>query len=203
VIATETANNSCIGGAIIPLLSLGIPGSPPAAMLLGALMLHGVTPGPMLSIEHPNFILQVTAILFLASIAMWVIGIVLARQVVKVLRFPPQVFMPVVAVLCIIGSYGLGLNLFNLYIMLPVGIVAYCMTEMKYPIAPLVIGYILGPMADENLRRALMISHGSFLPMFTRPVCLILLSVILLTVLSQMGLFRWIRRRRNASGPRG
>jgi len=197
VIATETANNSCIGGAIIPLLSLGIPGSPPAAMLLGALMLHGVTPGPMLSIEHPNFLLEVTAVLFLASIAMWIIGIVLARQVVKVLRFPPQIFMPIVAVLCIIGSYGLGLNLFNLYVMLPVGIVAYFMTEMKYPIAPLVIGYILGPMADENLRRALMISHGSFLPMFTRPVCLLLLSVILLTILSQMGLFRWLGRRRD------
>ena len=190
VLASETANNACVGGAQIPLLNLGIPGSPPAAMLLGALMLHGVTPGPMITFEHPTFIMEVAAILLLASMSMWIAGMLLAKQVVKVLRIPTQIFMPIIGVLCVIGSYSLGLNIFNLYLMLPVGIVAYFLTEMGYPIAPLVIGVILGPMADENLRRALMVSQGSFMPVFTRPVALILFLVILWTIISQFEIYR-------------
>jgi putative tricarboxylic transport membrane protein len=169
---------------------LGIPGSPPAAMLLGALMLHGVTPGPMITFEHPTFIMEVAAILLLASMAMWISGMLLAKQVVKVLRIPPQIFMPIIGVLCIIGSYSLGLSIFNLYLMLPVGIISYFLIEMGYPIAPLVIGVILGPMADENLRRALMVSQGSFMPVFTRPVALILFLIIVLTIVSQFKFYR-------------
>jgi putative tricarboxylic transport membrane protein len=135
--------------------------------------------------------MEVAAILLLASCAMWIVGILLAKQVVKVLRIPPPLFMPIIGVLCIIGSYSLGLNIFNLYLMLPVGIVCYFLTEMGYPIAPLVIGVILGPMADENLRRALMVSQGSFLPVFQRPVSLLLFLIILWTVVSQ---FQWYRR---------
>ncbi|MCG6929269.1 MAG: tripartite tricarboxylate transporter permease [Desulfofustis sp.] len=191
VLASETANNACVGGAMIPLLNLGIPGSPPAAMLLGALMLHGVTPGPMITFEHPTFIFEIAAILLLASVAMWFTGMVLAKQVVKVLFIPTQLFMPIIGVLCIIGSYSLGLSVFNLFLMLPVGIICYFITRMGYPIAPLVIGVILGPMADENLRRALMVSQGSFLPIFQRPVALILFLVIVFTVISQ---FRWYKR---------
>jgi putative tricarboxylic transport membrane protein len=99
--------------------------------------------------------------------------------------------MPIIGVLCIIGSYSLGLNIFNLYLMLPVGIICYFLTNMGYPIAPLVIGVILGPMADENLRRALMVSQGSFMPVFTRPVSLILFIIIVWTVCSQ---FKWYKR---------
>jgi putative tricarboxylic transport membrane protein len=195
VISTETANNSCIGGAMIPLLSLGVPGSPPAAMLLGALLLHGIQPGPMLIYDHPLFIPQVGAILLLASFAMWITGMLLAKQVIKVLRIPPPVFMPVIAVLCVIGSYSLGLQIFNLYLMVPIGILAYFLTEMEFPIAPLVIGVILGPMADASLRRALMVSKGSFLPFITRPVSLILILVILLMVVSQIPWFKILTKR--------
>ena len=195
VVSTETANNACVGGAMIPLLNLGIPGSPPAAMLLGALMLHGVNPGPMITFEHPRFILEVTAILLLASLTMWISGMLLAKQVVKVLRIPPPLFMPIIGVLCVIGSYALGMNIFNLYLMIPVGIVAYFLTEMGYPIAPLVIGVILGPMADENLRRALMVSQGSFLPVFTRPVSLILFLIIFFTVISQFPIYQRLKKR--------
>jgi len=179
-----------VGGAMIPLLNLGIPGSPPAAMLLGALMLHGVTPGPMITFEHPTFIMEVAAILLLASLSMWVVGMLLAKQVVKVLRIPTQIFMPIIGVLCVIGSYSLGINIWNLYLMLPVGIISYFLIEMGYPIAPLVIGVILGPMADENLRRALMVSQGSFLPIFQRPVSIILFLVIVWTVVGQFQIFR-------------
>jgi putative tricarboxylic transport membrane protein len=190
VLSTEVANNACVGGAMIPLLNLGIPGSPPAAMLLGALMLHGVTPGPMITFEHPTFIMEVAAILLLASVTMWVVGMLLAKQVVKVLRIPVQLFMPIIGILCIIGSYSLGINIWNLYLMLPVGIISYFLIEMGYPIAPLVIGVILGPMADENLRRALMVSQGSFMPVFTRPVSLVLFLVIVWTVVSQFPTYR-------------
>jgi len=133
--------------------------------------------------------------MLLASLAMWINGMLLARQVIKVLRVPTTVFLPIVAVLCVIGSYSLGLNVVNLYLMVPVGIAAYFLTEMEYPISPLVIGVILGPMADENLRRAMMVSEGSFLPFFTRPVSVLLIAVILLTVLSQIPAYkRWRAR---------
>ena len=195
VLSTEVANNACVGGAIIPLLNLGIPGSPPAAMLLGALMLHGVTPGPMITFEHPAFIVECAAILLLASMAMWVTGMTMAKQVVKVLRIPAPIFMPIVGVLCIIGSYSLGINIWNLYLMLPVGIISYFLTEMGYPIAPLVIGVILGPMADENLRRALMVTQGSFWPILTRPVSLGLVLIIVWMVLVQIPSVRALKNR--------
>jgi putative tricarboxylic transport membrane protein len=195
VVSTECANNACIGGALIPLLTLGIPGSPPAAMLLGALMLHNVTPGAMIEFEQPGFIRGFTAILFLAAVAMWICGMVLAKQVVKVLLFPPALFLPVIGVLCVIGSYALGLQIVNLYLMVAVGIAAYFLTEMEYPIAPLVIGVILGPMADENLRRGLMIAKGDVADFFTRPWCIGLLVLISLTILSQLPLIRRIRKR--------
>lgn len=193
IVSTETANNACVGGAMIPLLNLGIPGSPPAAMLLGALMLHGIKPGPLISFDHPNFILEVAAILLLASLAMWINGILLARQVVKVLRIPSQIFMPIIGVLCIVGSYAIGMRIFNLYLMLPIGIIAYFLTEMKYPIAPLVMGVILGPMADENLRRGLLISKGSLMPIFSRPVSLILFIIIFLTVMTQLPIYKKVK----------
>jgi putative tricarboxylic transport membrane protein len=202
VIASETANNSCIGGALIPLLTLGIPGSPPAAMLLGALMLHGVRPGPMIEMESPGFIMEMTAILLLASCAMWISGILLSKQVIKILRVPPPLFMPVIGVLCVVGSYSISKNLINLYLMVPVGILAYFMIEMGYPIAPMVIGVILGPMADENLRRALMVSQGSFMPIFRfkgfvpeRPVALILFLIIIFTIFSQTPIYQRLRQR--------
>ncbi|MCG8507786.1 MAG: tripartite tricarboxylate transporter permease, partial [Rhodospirillales bacterium] len=164
--------------------------SPPAAMLLGALMLHDVTPGPMIEFENPGFIMGFTAILLLAAFAMWVSGMVLAKQVVKVLRIPPALFMPVIGVLCVIGSYALGLQITNLYLMVPVGIVAYFLTEMEYPIAPLVIGVILGPMADENLRRGLMVANGDLFEFFTRPWCIGLIVIIALTVMTQVPVVR-------------
>jgi putative tricarboxylic transport membrane protein len=195
LISAETANNACIGGALIPLTTLGIPGSPPAVMLLGALMLHGLAPGPMLSIERPTFLVELAAIMVLASAAMWLNGILLARQVVKLLKVPATLFLPIVALLAVLGSYALGLNITNLYLMVVVGVVAYVLTEMDYPIAPLVIGVILGPMADENLRRALMVGQGDLSAFLTRPVSVILIAAILLTIAAQIPAYRRWRKR--------
>ncbi|MEO0793843.1 MAG: tripartite tricarboxylate transporter permease [Verrucomicrobiota bacterium] len=185
LIAAETANNACIGGALIPLLTLGIPGSAPAAMLLGALMLHGVNPGPTLAVEKPEFLMEVTAVMVLASLAMFGNGLFLAKQVVKLLQIPAALFMPVIALLCVLGSYALGLSVFNLMLMLPIGILAYAMISMNYPISPLVIGLILGPMADENLRRALLTTEGNPWPMFERPVAVLFFIAIIILVLQQ------------------
>lgn len=178
VLAPEVAANSCIGGAIIPVLTLAVPGSPPAAMLLGAMWLHGLRPGPMLAIENPQVISQIGAFLFWAAIAMVVGGLIMARFTVLALRVPPALFLPMVAVVSVIGSYALGLNLFNVGLMFAFGAVAYVLEEMKYPVAPLVIGLILGNMADVGLRRALLTSKGDLMPFIERPVALIFMLLI-------------------------
>lgn len=192
IIAAETANNACIGGALIPLLTLGVPGSPPAMMLLGAIWLHGVRPGPMLTFEFPDFIPTMSAMLTWASIMLLICGIAMARVSVTVLKMPVAILMPAVAFLSVMGSYALGFNVFNVYLMFLLGIVAYLMEEMGYPIAPLVIGMILGPMADANLRRALLGSEGSLEPFITRPIALTLLVLIVLSLILQTRSFRWL-----------
>ncbi len=181
VIAAETANNACIGGAIIPVLTLGIPGSPPAAMLLGAMWLHGVRPGPMLSFAFPNFIPHIAATLFLAALVMPVCGLLMARVTVHILRIPTGILMPLVAMFSVLGSFALGLNVFNIYLMFLFGVLVYILEEMGYPVAPMVIGVILGQMADVSLRRGLLVSDGSLLPFFTRPVALVLVLLIVLS----------------------
>ena len=178
VVAAETANNACIGGALIPLLTLGIPGSPPAMMLLGAIMLHGVIPGPRLPEEHPEFIPQMAAILTWASLFMLVCGFAVSRISVYVLRIPVYLLMPFVALFTVLGSYAFDYSLFNVWFMLGFGLLAYLMEENGYPIAPLVIGIILGPMAEDNLRRALIDHQGSLLPFLTRPISLAFVVLI-------------------------
>lgn len=192
VIAAETANNSCIGGAIIPVLSLGIPGSPPAAMLLGALNLHGVRPGPMLNFEFPNFIAQMAAMLFWAAIGILVYGILMARFTGLVLRLPVAVLMPMVVFFAVMGSWALGLNIFNIYMMLAFGLIVYLMEEIGYPVAPMIIGVLLGSMADVSLRRALLGSNGNLEAFVTRPVALILIALIILSLSLQSAFVRRI-----------
>jgi putative tricarboxylic transport membrane protein len=153
----------------------------------------------MVAITQPDFLIQLTAIMALASLAMWLNGMFLAKHVIKVLRVPAPLFLPIVAVMSVIGSYALGLNVINLYLMVPVGIAAFFLSEMDYPISPLVIGVILGPMADENLRRALMVSEGSLGGFFERPVSVILITAILLTILSQVPAWKRCRDKLVAS----
>lgn len=183
LIAAETANNAAIGGALIPLLVLGIPGSPPAAALLGALKINNVIPGPTID---PGLIVHIVAILVLASVTMFLMGLFTARIFVLVLRLPQTVFLPVVMVLTTIGSFSVGGGINDLFLMLGVGFVAFAMSIMKYPIAPLVIGVILGGLFDETLRRTLLISDGDLSVFLTRPGAAILLTLNLLLILSQV-----------------
>jgi len=190
LVASETANNACIGGALVPLLTLGIPGSPPAAMLLSAIYLHNITPGPMVMQEQPTFIPMMCAILFLASFAMLFCGLLMARVSVYLLKIPSGLLMAMVTLFAILGSYSLDNSMTNVYVMVLFGIVAYFLEETGYPMAPLVIGVVLGPMVDENLRQALMVHHGNVLPFITRPISLVLLFLISLTFLSSTNFYK-------------
>lgn len=190
VIAPEVAANACIGGAIVPVLTLAVPGSPPAAMLLGAMWLHGLRPGPMLAIESPEVIPQIAAFLFWSAIAMAICGLAMARLSVLVLRLSPSIALPMVAMISIIGSYSLGLNIFNVYLMFGFGLLAFVLEEMEYPVAPLVIGLILGQMADIGLRRALLSAHGDVLSFFERPLALVFMVLILYSLFGRSRMVR-------------
>ncbi|MDI9390436.1 MAG: tripartite tricarboxylate transporter permease [Synergistota bacterium] len=186
LIAAETGNNAAVGGAVIPVLSLAVPGSAPAAVLLGAMLIHGVRPGPLLMVESPQFVYQVVCMFLLATCAMFVLGLALVRSFVKLLSIPREMLMPAVFALCVIGSYALSGKLFDVTVMAVFGIIGYAMKEMDYPVAPAMLGIILGDLLDNNLRRSLVLTNGSLIPFFTRPISLILFLAILLTVLGRI-----------------
>jgi putative tricarboxylic transport membrane protein len=190
LLASETGNNACVPGAIIPVLTLAIPGSAPAAVLLGAMLIHGVRPGPLIMLESPLFVYQVIAMVLLATIAMFVLGLTMVRPLVKVLQVPRQKLMPVVFLLCVVGSFALQSRLFDVGVMIVFGIIGFVLREMEYPMAPLVLGIILGDILDKNLRRALILSNGDVSPFFTRPICL---GLFLLTMLIVLGRAKWVK----------
>lgn len=183
LLSSETANNACIGGALIPLLVLGIPGSPPAAALMGAFKLNNIIPGPTID---PEIILRVVAIMVLASFTMFLMGLFTARIFTQILRLPQTLFLPVVMVLTTIGSFSVGGGINDLYLMLGVGALAYLMNLMKYPIAPLVIGVILGGLFDETFRRSLLLSDGDLSVFVSRPGAAILLGLNIALIASQV-----------------
>ncbi|QMU59645.1 MAG: transporter [Boseongicola sp.] len=187
LLSSETANNACIGGALIPLLVLGIPGSPPAAALMGAFKINNVIPGPTID---PDLILRVVAIMVLASLTMFILGLFTAKVFIRILRIPQTVFLPIVMVLTAIGSFSVGGGINDLYLMLGVGFFAYFMNLLKYPIAPLVIGVILGGLFDETFRRSLLISDGDLSVFISRPGAAILLTLNIALILAQVPLMR-------------
>lgn len=186
IVASETANNACIGGALIPLLSLAIPGSAVAAVVLGAIWLHGVRPGPLLFFESPGFIYEMIAMLILASIFMLIFGLLISRLSVKILSVKSAILMPIVAALCVIGAYSINIRVFDIWVMLAFGLLGFVLRLTGYPAAPMTLGIILGPMADSNLRRALHIADGSLLPFVTRPISLMLVAAILALIVSNL-----------------
>ena len=190
LMAAETGDNACIGGAIIPVLALAVPGSAPAAVLLGAMWLHGVRPGPLLMIEFPNYVWEISAMLILAACASLLISLVAVRFQVRILSIPRPVLMPIVFALCVIGSYAINVRLFDLWVMFAFGLIGYAMRQNNYPAAPMVLGVILGDMLDVSLRRALIRTEGDLAPFFTRPICLVLLTLTLVVVGSRIPLVR-------------
>ncbi len=181
--AAETGNNAAIPGALIPALTLAIPGSAPAAVLLAAMMIHGIRPGPLIMIENPGFVYQVVWMVVLATIAMGALGLILTRPLLQVLLIPRERLMPVVFVLCVIGPYAITQRLFDVWVMVAFGIIGFVMREMKYPMAPLVLGIILGDILDKSLRRALVLANGDLTPFFTRPISAVLWVTTALVIL--------------------
>ena len=181
-IAPEVGNNAAIGGAMIPMLTLAVPGSPPAAVLLGALMIHSVRPGPMIMRDNPTFIYYIAALLFISVVALWFAGNILARPMTKILKVPDKYLMPIVAALSIVGAYAINNRAFDIVVCLVFGILGYILDKLKVSPAPIVLGMILGTMIDTNFRRALVVSSGNPAVFFTRPISLFFFLVIVFMV---------------------
>ena len=200
VICPEVANNAVIGGAMIPLLTLAVPGSPPSAMFLAAMNLHGVRPGPMLNAENPLFLPMVGVALIYASLAMIFWGLLLVKPMVGILKIKREILLPLVVPLTIIGAYSGGMRIFDVYLMLFAGVIGYILRQMDYPLAPLVLGLILGPLADVSFRQALMQSRGEFLPLLQRPIGLVFIVAIIWLIWNGIARAREYYRKIDATG---
>jgi len=199
LMAAETGDNAAVPGAMIPALALGVPGSAPAAVLMAAMIIHGVQPGPMLMTTQPQFVFDVVAITLIATLAILVFGLVMVRPILWVLRVPREVIMPIVFVLCVLGSYSIASRLFDVYVMLVIGVICFFLRRRGYPVAPFVLGLVLGDIVDKTLRRGLVLSDGSLLPFFTRPISALLALVVLVMLLSQVPAVRRLIARRAPS----
>ncbi|MEM8855539.1 MAG: tripartite tricarboxylate transporter permease [Pseudomonadota bacterium] len=187
LVAAESGNNAAVPGAIIPVLTLAIPGSAPAAVLLAAMFIHGVRPGPLIMIENPTFVFEVAAMLFWASLAILILGLALTRPMLFVLRVPREILMPVIFVLCVVGAFAIASRTFDVWVMLGFGILGFALRQMHYPMAPLVLGIVLGDILDKNFRRGMVLSDGSFEPFVTRPISAVLAVLTVLTILWGIG----------------
>ena len=193
VISAESGNNAAIGGSLIPILSLAVPGSAPAAVLLAAFLMHGYRPGPLLARESPELIFEVAVYLAAAAVVMWFLALGVMKFSVRILGLRKEILMPLIYVLCVIGSYLINYSLFDVGMMLIFGFVGLFLYKFGFPAAPFLLGVILGPMADYNLRRALLLSGGSWLPMFERPISLMFVVFIVIILATQMGAFTKIK----------
>jgi len=201
LMAAETGDNAAIPGAMVPALALGVPGSAPAAVLMAAMIIHGVQPGPMLMVSQPQFIHDVVAITMAATLSILVFGLVLVRPMLWILQVPRHVIMPLVFVLCVLGSYAIASRLFDVWVMLVVGFVCFLLRRQGFPVAPFVLGLVLGDIVDKSLRRGLVLSDGSLLPFFTRPIAGVLALLVIVLLLSQVPAVRRLLAPRAAATP--
>jgi putative tricarboxylic transport membrane protein len=199
VIAPEAANNAAGTGAILPMLVLGIPGSPTAAILMAGVFMWGFTPGPRLFTDQPEFVWAFIASLYLANVGAIVICLTATPLLAMMLRTPYAIMAPVIVVLCFVGSYAIQNSMLDVWYVLIFGIVGFILRRLEYPLAPFVVALVLGPLTEEALRQSLIMSDGSMTIFFTRPLSspLMICAVILfLLPLLQMA---W-RRARKAAG---
>ena len=182
LMAAETGDNACVPGAVIPVLTLAIPGSAPAAVLMAAMIIHGVKPGPLIMVENPEFVYDVVTMMLFATIGILIFGLVLTKALVQVLRVPQHLITPIVFVLCTVGSFAIAGRLFDVYVMLAFGLIGFFLRHHGYPMAPLVLGIVLGDLLEKNLRRALILSDGDLSPFFTRPIAGTVAAMIFTTI---------------------
>ena len=177
VAGPETANNAAAGGAFVPMLALGIPPNPIMALLLGALIIHGVTPGPLLMVQHPEIFWGVIASMYAGNAMLLILNLPLVGMWIKVLKVPYKLLMPLILLCCLIGSYATGSNVMDIVIMVAFGIIGYILRINQYEVAPFVLALILGPIMEKSFRNALIISDGSFMIFLTKPIAATVLAI--------------------------
>ena len=182
IVASEAANNATVGGALIPLIAMGIPGSVIDAILIGALMIHSIQPGPTLFLTNADIVWAMIAACLVANVLMFGMMTVSVGWLSKLMYVPRAYLLPVVAVFCVIGSFALNNTMFDVWVMLVFGVIGFAMERAGYPLGPFVIGFVLAPLGEAKLRSGLMMTAGGIEPLFTRPLSLLFLvcAVVLL-----------------------
>ena len=186
IIAAESSNNSVTGGALIPLLSLGIPGDPITAIMLGAFLVHGLIPGPMLFIESSTLVYAIFAAMLLAYLLILAYGYFFARPFAALLKVREAILVPIILVVSFIGAYAVNSSIFDVGIAFVFGIVGYLLTKFDFPLPPILMGIILGPIAEESLRQSLMVSEGSWSILVTQPISAFFLLITAIIVLRKV-----------------
>ncbi|MFJ7973144.1 tripartite tricarboxylate transporter permease [Psychrobacillus sp. NPDC096389] len=179
VAGPESANNAASGGAMIPLLTLGIPGSGTTAILMGALIMYNIQPGPLLFDEHPEVAWGLIASMFIGNLMLLVLNMPLVRVFAKIIQTPKKYLLPMIVAISFFGVYAVQYTTFDLFLLLGCGILGYLLSKNDYPVAPLVLALVLGPMIENNMRRALTISNGDFSIFFTKPLSLVFIIAAL------------------------
>jgi len=184
VAGPEAANNAATGGAFIPLMTLGIPPNVIMAMLLGAFMIHGVTPGPLMMQQNPGIFWGVIVSMYIGNIMLLMLNLPLIGMWVQILKIPYKILFPLILLFCLIGVYSVGNAVFDIYVMIVFGIIGYLMRKFDYEGAPLVLAFVLGPMMENNLRKSLIMSQGDFSIFFTRPLAAVFIILALFLLIS-------------------
>jgi putative tricarboxylic transport membrane protein len=186
VASPEAANNAATGGAFIPLMTLGVPPNVIMALLLGAFMVHGVQPGPLMMTQNPGLFWGVIASMYIGNAMLLVLNLPLIGMWVQVLKVPYKILFPLILLFCLIGVYSVSNTTFDIYVMLVFGVVGYLMKKLDYEPAPLVLAFVLGPMLENNLRKALILSQGGFDIFVTRPISAVCLAVAFVLLVSPL-----------------
>jgi putative tricarboxylic transport membrane protein len=184
VASPETANNSYANGAMVPLLTLGIPGSPTLAVIMGAFIIHGLTPGPFLFKERPDVVWGLIASLYLGNVILLILNLPLVGVWAKLLEVKYQYLYPAILLFCILGAYSLNQSIFDVGVMVAFGILGYIFRKLDWPLAPTVLALILGPMMERALRTSLEMSGGALSILVTRPISAVLLIVAVIVLAS-------------------
>ncbi|KEO84004.1 tripartite tricarboxylate transporter permease [Tumebacillus flagellatus] len=182
VAAPESANNAASGGAMIPLLTMGIPGSGTTAILMGALIMYNVQPGPLLFDEHPQVAWGLIASMFIGNLMLLALNMPLVKVFAKIISVPPKYLIPIIVAISVFGVYAVQTNTFDLMLLMVFGVAGYFLLKNDFPLAPLVLGLVLGPMIENNMRRALTASNGDFMIFLQKPVSLVFLVIAVLWI---------------------
>jgi putative tricarboxylic transport membrane protein len=180
VAAPEAANNGASGGAMIPLLTLGIPGSGTTAILMGALIMYNIQPGPLFFTDHPQVAWGLIASMFIGNVMLLILNLPLVKIFAKIIETPTKYLLPIIIAISIFGVYAVQFTVFDLLLLIGCGVIGYFLTKNDYPVAPLVLGLVLGPMIENNMRRALTTSNGDFMIFIEKPISLIFILIALL-----------------------